>query len=114
MIIKKSNIVDGKGLFATNPTKKGEIVFVLSGNIFDSPTRESIHIGNNKHIYDAYGIYINHSFTPNVVIQNYNVVALQDINTNDEITFNYNETEINMSNPFTINNQDVTGKTVNK
>ena len=100
----------GKGLFATKNYSKGEIVHTLTGKIFDHPTRESIHIGNNKHIYDEYGIFINHSFTPNILIDGYSMVALSDIQANDELTFNYNDTEINMANPFTIDDILVNGK----
>jgi len=100
----------GKGLFTTKTYNKGNIVHTLSGEIFEHPTRESIHIGNNKHIYDEYGIFMNHSFTPNIVIDNYSMVALSDIKANDELTFNYNDTEINMANPFTIDDILVSGK----
>ena len=44
MEIRESKTIDGKGLFVTKSFKKGEIVFVLTGEIFDHPTRESIHI----------------------------------------------------------------------
>ena len=113
MKIAESNMVDGKGLFSTECVNTGGIVFTLSGEIFDHPTRESIHIGNNIHIYDEYGIFINHSFTPSCFIQNKNVVALKDIVVGDEITFNYNDSEINMANPFTVNGEMVNGNKSN-
>lgn len=110
MEIRESQIVDGKGLFVTSNFKKGDIVFELKGEIFDHPTRESIHIGNNEHIYDDYGIFINHSFEPSVCIQQTNVVALHDIESGGEITFNYNDSEIKMSNVFYVGDQKVCGK----
>lgn len=110
MEIKNSTHVDGKGLFVNEKYSKGDIVFVLSGRIFNQPTRESIHIGNNKHIYDEYGIFINHSFTPNIRIEGLNVVALCDIEKDTEIMFNYNETEIDMACPFSIDNVEVKGR----
>jgi SET domain-containing protein len=91
---------------------KDEIIYELTGEIFDHPTRESIHIGNNKHIYDEYGIFINHSFTPNIQVNNFFLIAVKDINIDDEITFNYNETEINMANPFKVNDILVSGKKI--
>jgi SET domain-containing protein len=106
-IVRKN--FEGKGLFSTKEYKKNEIVFVLKGEIFSSPTRESIHIGNNKHIYDECGIFINHSFQPNIRIDNVNVVALQDIQEDDELTFNYNENEINMASPFVVDGITVSG-----
>jgi len=110
MEITDSKLVDGKGLILRKSVKKGENVFVLSGKIADHPTRESIHIGNNKHIYDEYGIFINHSFDPSVRIESVNVVALKDLHDGDEITFNYNDTEINMADTFHVGDTFVCGK----
>ena len=113
MEIANSTFVKGKGVILRKNVQKDEIVFVLSGRIFNQPTRESIHIGNNKHIYDEYGIYINHSFEPSVRIEGLNVIALKDLHNGDEITFNYNETEINMANTFYVDDVLVSGKTTN-
>ena len=111
MEVKDSiEVPGGKGLFTTKYHEKGTIVHVLSGRIFDKPTRESIHIGKNKHIHDEYGIFINHSFKPNIRVDDYNLVALRNIDAGEELVFNYNDTEINMSNPFYINDQLVSGK----
>jgi len=114
MEIVDSKLVDGKGVILRKSVKKGEIVFVLSGRIFDHPTRESIHIGNNKHIYDEYGIFINHSFEPTVRIESINVIALKDLDDGDEITFNYNDTEINMANTFYVGDVLVSGQKTNE
>jgi hypothetical protein len=113
MEIANSTKNEGKGLILRKSIKKGEIVFILSGKIFDNPTRETIHIGNNKHIYDEHGIFINHSFEPTVYIDCCNVVALMDLNDGDEITFNYNDSEINMANTFSIGDILVSGKKQN-
>ena len=110
MEIKDSSINGGKGLFSTKFYNKGEIIYILSGDIYDQPTRETIHIGGNKHIYDKFGIYINHSFTPNINVNNYELIALCDIKIGEEIKFNYNDTEINMANPFNDDNILVCGK----
>ena len=109
MEIKQSKNVNGKGVFATQKYLKNSVIYVLTGEITSYPTRESIHIGNNKHIYDEYGIFMNHSFTPNVYINNTNVIALKDIEVGDEIVFNYNDTEINMASPFYIGDLLVNG-----
>jgi len=100
MEIKDSVNINGLGLFSTTKYKKDDIIFVLTGEIVNVPCRESIHIGNNKHIIDEFGIYINHSFNPSVYIDGTNVVACHDINCGEELTFNYNESEINMAAPF--------------
>lgn len=106
----KDSKTNSKGLFSTKQYKKGDIVFILSGEIFDSPTRESIHIGNNKHIYDEHGKFLNHSFTPNIYIDNVNVVALVDIKEDEELAFNYNDNELKMASPFVVDNILVCGK----
>jgi hypothetical protein len=109
MEIRNSKLSDGDGLFSTKKYKIGETVYILSGNTYDKPTRETIHIGNNQHIYDKYGIYINHSFNPNIYVKGYELIALRDIEISDELFFNYNDTEINMANPFYVNDILVCG-----
>lgn len=109
--IGRSTTAEGNGLLLTKHVPSGDTVFVLSGEIFDAPTRESIHIGNNQHIYDACGIFINHSCRPTVEIRHTNVVALKDLNPGEELTFNYNDSEINMANPFQDGDVLVCGKT---
>jgi hypothetical protein len=110
MEVRDSIINQGKGLFSTQNYNKGDIIYTLTGEIYDKPTRETIYIGNNQHIYDTYGIYINHSFTPNICVMNCNLVALCDIKKDDEIMFNYNDNEINMASPFYSNDVLVCGK----
>lgn len=109
MEIRDSNIVNGKGLFTTKSVEKGGVVFVLTGKIHSEPLRETIYIGNNEHIYDEYGIFINHSFSPNIVIENKNVVALFDIKADEEVAFNYNDSEPKMAAPFSLNGVLVDG-----
>lgn len=109
MKVKHSKLTNEKGLFSTEKYKKGDIVYILSGEVYSEPTRETIHIGNNKHIYDKYGIYMNHSFNPNICINERSLVALCDIQIDDELFFNYNETETNMANPFYVNGVLVSG-----
>lgn len=110
MEVKKSKTNEGKGVFLLKPVKKDDVIYILKGEIFSSPTRESIRVGENQHIYDEFGIFINHSFTPNIFIRNKELVALKDINLGEEITFNYNDNEINMAAPFYVDNVFVSGR----
>ena len=110
MEVRTSEQINNKGLFTTKQYKKGEVVFTLVGQIYDNPTRETIHIGNNKHIYDEFGKFINHSFTPNIYIDNLSVIAIVNIDIDEELVFNYNESEINMASPFYAENILVCGK----
>lgn len=108
MEVRKNHL--GYGLYATKSYRMGSIIFKLEGEEYDHPLRETIYVGDNKHIYDQYGMYINHSFEPTTCINGYNIVALMNLNEGDEITFNYNESEIVMANPFYVDGQLVSGK----
>jgi SET domain-containing protein len=90
MEIKESQ-TNGKGLYSLKHHKKNDVVYMLTGQEYDHPLRETIYVGNNKHVYDRYGMYMNHSFNPTTYISGYNVVAYCDINEGDELTFNYND-----------------------
>ena len=96
MEIQYVHRVKGDGLIAKKFYEKDSVVLVLKGEILDKPTKFSIEIGENKHIVDKYGTYINHSFTPNTFIKGNEVIALKNIYENDEITFNYNVSETTM------------------
>ncbi len=88
------------GIYAEQCYKSGEIIRLLSGRMSNIPTQKSIHIGDNMHIEDEIGQYINHSFDPNMRVEGNKLIAIKDINIYDEITFNYNDTEIEMACPF--------------
>lgn len=89
-----------KGLFARKPFDKNEIIFSLKGKIKNKPTRTSIKIGQNRHVEDLYGKYINHNCRPSVKIIDGNVVAIKNIKIFEEITFNYLENEDDLAAPF--------------
>lgn len=101
-----------KGVYATKTYKIGEIIIELKGELVLKPTRESIHIGHGMHVIDKYGKYINHSFDPNTRIEINKVIAIKEINLYDEITFNYNESEIEMAEPFEVDGIEVCGKKI--
>jgi hypothetical protein len=109
--VKQSN-TNSLGLFVKNNVLTNKIVFTLKGEILPKPTRESIHIGDNKHIHDEYGKFINHSFTPNIYMDGPHVTSLMDIQAGDELVFNYNDSEINMAAPFMVDGIPVCGKGV--
>lgn len=109
MEVKSSVTIEGLGLFTKNNHIKDSVVFRLEGTVSDYPTRESIHIGRNKHITDKWGTFMNHSFNPTTKICGYNVIALKDIKKGEELTFNYNESEISMACPFKVGDTLVCG-----
>ena len=109
MEIKNIGNSSEKGLFATKKYKAFERVHTLIGKIYDKPTRETIRLEYNRHIHDNYGIFINHSFNPNIYIFANRIFALHDINIDDELVFNYNENEGTMANPFYVDGIIVCG-----
>ena len=78
----------------------GKIIYVLTGNIINKPTRTSIQIANNYHIEDSFGRYINHSCDPNIKVIGTNLISIKEIKNGDSITFNYNDSEDAISYPF--------------
>jgi len=115
---------NAKGLFAKQSIEKGNIIAYLKGKTFSKPTRTSVQI-KDKHIEDLEGGYMNHHCDPSAEIRihddfigrnphNQNlpslvalVVASRDIKKGDEITFDYETTESELSHPF---NCDCHGK----
>ena len=92
---------DYGGVFAKENFLLGELVYDLTrSKTVKTPTRTSIQVGEESHIEDEVGQYINHSCSPTCEITNYGVRALRDIKVNDEITFNYNSSEDTLANPF--------------
>lgn len=88
------------GIYATQSYKSNDIVRVMSGKMSNIPTQISIHIGDNMHLEDEIGRYINHSFDPNIKVVTNKLIAIKDINAYDEITFNYNDSEVEIACPF--------------
>lgn len=109
MEIRKSATIGQYGLFSTKQFDTGDIVHTLTGPLLLVPTRESIHVGDNKHIVDLMGSFMNHSFTPNTFIRGTHVVASKSILPGDELTFNYNHSELKMACPFVVDGRPVTG-----
>ena len=92
----------GKGTFAKIDLNSGEIVMPLKGKIQNKPDKYTIQISKNKHIVPEFGKYLNHSCDPNGFfdIQNMVYKTLKPIKQGEELTFDYNTTEYEMSNPF--------------
>lgn len=109
LYIKDTETRFGISLCIKAHVPKNMVIFTLKGPIYDSPTKESIHIGDNKHIKDVAGQYMNHSFHPTTKIFGKNVIAVKHIMPGDELTFNYNESEVDMACPFICQGQIVRG-----
>ncbi len=102
--VKYKDLV-ARGLFADEFIHKGNIILVLTGNRFPEPTRTSIQIrGQNVEHYE--GGFLNHHCNPNAVILEVEdvkegiVVAKKHIYKGEEITFDYETTELELAAPF--------------
>jgi hypothetical protein len=95
--------IHGVGVFVTRDIKKGDIVFKLLGNIVNKPTRTSVQIGRDKHVENSLAGHVNHSCQPNVRVNRRSraFVSLRDIKQGEEMTFNYNDNEDVLAEPFT-------------
>ena len=87
----------------------GELVYTVRGEASATRTRESIEVGPGQHVEDAYALYLNHSFTPNLRLEERRMYALENIAEGEELTFNYLETESEIASPFVCHD---TGRTV--
>jgi len=103
MSVEIRNCEFGKGVFSNNKFEKNTCIWSLQGKIQEVPTRTTIHIGENKHVDDPFGIYFNHSFTPNCLIDGRNVIAKCDIKEGTHLTFDYTKSEATISTPFQTN-----------
>lgn len=105
-IVKKSNI-EGNGIFATACIKKGELICVFQGkHLSIAQLREKyqkgeerisdpLQIGDKEYLdLDEPYLFFNHSCEPNAaIIDGPTLVAIRDIENQEEITFDYSTTE---------------------
>ena len=96
---------------ATKKILKGDILLKLQGTISASPDKYSIQIGEKEHLFpfsenpadetSAFR-FINHSCSPNSYfdIPNRSLIALKDIEVNEELVYHYCTTEFEMASPF--------------
>lgn len=102
----KKSFIHGYGLFAIKPIKKGEIVVIKGGHVFDEKTLKKV---KNK-IAESYfqieddfvigplkksevkenKLFINHSCNPNIGIRGQiTLVALRNIKPGEELTYDW-------------------------
>ncbi len=96
------------GLFALLSFNAGDEICCFSAKeTFAEPNYLTIQISGSQHIslFPEFLQYTNHSCEPNVFFNtdSMRLIALKNINTNDELCFFYPSTELNMSQPFECN-----------
>ena len=96
--------INGKGIFAKEDIKKGEIVFIKGGHILTKdeifstgvinsyfPISDDFFLGaTNKEEEETIKLYQNHSCNPNVGLHGeITFIAMKDINKDEELTVDY-------------------------
>jgi len=90
-----------KGVFANRSFQVNDVVWNLSnGETIIHPTRTSIQVMGDLHVEDPIGSFVNHSCYPTCVVDGFDIVAIKDIVSSDEITFDYSKNEDMMASPF--------------
>lgn len=96
---KRKSQIHGLGVFTTRPVLKGEKIYTISlDNVVSKPRQHLAQIGPNKFVDDPILNSVNHSCNPvaKLVIELHSsyLLTLKDIPQDNEITCDYNETEI--------------------
>ena len=113
--IPQVEVTGGKGarhVLALRAFAAGEVILGFEGLIVDSPTRMTLQLDEDSHLDVPHHLsaeqvredfpwqFLNHSCAANGVLRGRQLAALSPIEAGDEVTFNYNTTEYDMSTPF--------------
>ena len=99
-------------VIATESIDTGEVILEIYGVFVDRPSKYTVQVEDNLHV-ELPGVegstqepdlhpwrFLNHSCDPNAALVGLKLVALRPIRQWDEVTFDYNTTEFEMSTPF--------------
>lgn len=103
--IRRDVITEHRALHAKKNFIKGAVISRFEANeIYEKPNYLTVQINDNEHIslLPTYLECINHSCNPNVFFDttNMQLVAIQDIQASEELTFFYPSTEWEMDQSF--------------
>jgi hypothetical protein len=103
---------DGHHAVALEAVRAGEVLLEVEGVFVDRPDRYSLQVDANLHIVPPPGVsreddaeryrwrYLNHSCRPNATFRGRLLVAVAPIGRGEEVTFDYNTTEVEIARPF--------------
>jgi SET domain-containing protein len=97
---KRASKIHGFGIFAKVRITKGKAFYKIPLDaVYGKPKKRCARIGDGRYVSDAKVLnWVNHSCKPNAKLdinrKNPILVALRDIKPNEEITVDYNQTEI--------------------
>jgi len=114
-VITNSNSFRDLVYVGENQLEANDIVLKLRGEVLNSPTRESIQIKPNEHIFDEIGQFINHDCNPTCKVLGKTIVVINKLSKGDSITFDYNLNEYVVAFPFYCNchHKMITGRLKN-
>lgn len=100
-----NTVTNQKSLHAMIPFKSGDLISKFSaGDIYKEPNYLTVQRGIDEHITlrPEFLQYINHSCNPNVFFDTtrMEIIAIRDIEPNEEFSFFYPSTELDMAQPF--------------
>ena len=99
--------------FALEAIAPGDVVLEMIGQLVNQPDRYSVQIDEQLHVRPPAELsptddvpayrwrFLNHSCRPNAAVQGTLLVAITPIAAGDEVTFDYNTTELEIACPFT-------------
>lgn len=100
-------------VIATEAISVGEVILEIRGVFVDRPSKYSVQVDDDLHV-ELPGVeglthepdkhpwrYLNHSCEPNAALVGLTLVCVRPIRQWEEVTFDYNTTEYEMSTPFT-------------
>ena len=108
-VVASNNAFHVVSVRSVNP---GERILFFDGRIEETPSRHSIQIGPDQHLFaPVEGLtgehstryvwrFLNHSCWPNAIVQDRELIAVRPIVADEEVTFDYNTTEDRLSSPF--------------
>ena len=103
---------DGRRLIAIRPIAAGMRIFAITGREVRVPTRYSVQVGPGLHldpdctrdeldlVKRYFWRYLDHDCDPTTVIREREVIAVRDIAEGGGVTFDYNTTEFELTEPF--------------
>jgi hypothetical protein len=99
-LVKKESLIHGKGIYTTKDIKVGDIFYVIPvETIANEPRPSWAYLGENTWVSDEVVLnYINHHCEPNAILdvsREPKLIAIKNINVEDEITVDYSQTELN-------------------
>lgn len=103
--VRRNSSNDQNALFVLRSYKAGDVIASFSaGTISPEPTYLTVQVGIGKHItlQPEFLQYINHGCDPNVFFDttSMQLIALKDLEVEDELMFFYPSTEWKMTQPF--------------